>query len=77
MEQFAWTDDVTQILGLTSIGRATVEALPLNRERLVNLRRVLVRESGGVRNRFLAWKRFLTPWLCRAERIGGRRRKST
>jgi hypothetical protein len=41
-DHFAWTDDATQILGLTRIGRATVEALQLNRDALVNLRRVLV-----------------------------------
>jgi hypothetical protein len=40
---FAWTDDATQILGLTAIGRATVEALELNREALINLRGVLVK----------------------------------
>lgn len=44
-DHFAWTDDATQILGLTPIGRATVEALQLNRVALVNLRRVLV-EAG-------------------------------
>lgn len=44
-DHFAWSDDATQILGLTPIGRATVEALQLNREPLVNLRRVLV-EAG-------------------------------
>lgn len=41
-DHFAWSEDATQILGLTPIGRATVEALQLNREALVNLRRVLV-----------------------------------
>jgi hypothetical protein len=47
--QVAWIpnkfaeDDATQILGMTAIGRATVEALQLNREALVALRRVLVR----------------------------------
>ncbi|HLW66081.1 MAG TPA: HNH endonuclease [Gemmataceae bacterium] len=41
-DHFAWSDDGAQILGLTRIGRATVEALQLNRETLVNLRRVLV-----------------------------------
>jgi hypothetical protein len=41
-DHFAWTDDGNEILGLTHIGRATVEALQLNREALVNLRRVLV-----------------------------------
>ena len=44
-DHFGWTDDGTEILGLTRIGRATVEALQLNREALVNLRRVLV-EAG-------------------------------
>ena len=44
-EHFVWTEDATQILGLTRIGRATVEALQLNRVALVNLRRVLV-EAG-------------------------------
>src|SRR5262249_15575466 len=41
-DHFAWSDDAIQVLGLTRIGRATVEALQLNREALVNLRRVLV-----------------------------------
>jgi hypothetical protein len=40
-DHFAWTSDGTKILGLTPIGRATVDALKLNREALVNLRRVL------------------------------------
>src|SRR6266852_447903 len=40
VDQFAWSDDAAHILGLTAIGRATVEALQLNREALVNLRRV-------------------------------------
>ena len=41
-DHFAWSDNGTLILGLTRIGRATVEALQLNRIALVNLRRVLV-----------------------------------
>lgn len=41
-DHFGWSEDATLILGLTRIGRATVEALQLNREALVNLRRVLV-----------------------------------
>jgi hypothetical protein len=40
---FAWTDDATQVLGLTAIGRATVEALQLNRAALINLRRALIK----------------------------------
>lgn len=38
---FAWGADCTLIIGLTPTGRATVEALQLNRDGLVNLRRVL------------------------------------
>jgi hypothetical protein len=40
-DHFAWNDDFTLVIGLTSIGRATIQALQLNREELVNLRRVL------------------------------------
>jgi hypothetical protein len=44
-EHFAWSDDYSLILGLTPIGRATVEKLQLNRAGLVNLRRILA-EAG-------------------------------
>jgi hypothetical protein len=40
-EHFAWNDDCTLMLGLTPMGRATIEELKLNQKRLVNLRRVL------------------------------------
>ena len=40
-DHFAWNEDGTLILGLSPIGRATVEALQLNRKGLVNLRRIL------------------------------------
>jgi hypothetical protein len=40
-EHFCWNDDFTIVLGLTSVGRATVATLHLNREELVNLREVL------------------------------------
>lgn len=40
-EQFVWNDDFTFVLGATPTGRATVEKLQLNREGVVNLRRVL------------------------------------
>jgi HNH endonuclease len=40
-DHFSWSEDHVQITGLTSVGRATVEALQLNREGLVNMRRVL------------------------------------
>ncbi|HEY0603341.1 MAG TPA: HNH endonuclease [Herpetosiphonaceae bacterium] len=41
-DHFAWSEDFTIIAGLTPTGRATVEALRLNRPGLVNLRRLLV-----------------------------------
>ena len=37
-EQFIWSADKLYIIGLTPIGRATVEALELNRERAVRIR---------------------------------------
>lgn len=38
---FAWNDDCTLIIGLTPIGRATVEIVRLNERGLINLRRIL------------------------------------
>ena len=40
-EHFAWSDDFMLIIGLTPTGRATVEALLLNREGVINLHRLL------------------------------------
>lgn len=40
-EHFSWSDDFTQAIGKTPCGRATVEALRLNRSGVVNLRRLL------------------------------------
>ena len=40
-EHFAWSDDLTLLIGLTPCGRATIDALYLNREGVVNLRRLL------------------------------------
>jgi len=40
-DHFAWNLDSTRIVGITPIGRATVELLRLNRAGLVNLRKVL------------------------------------
>lgn len=40
-DHFAWSDDFALVVGLTPTGRATIQALHLNREELVNLRRVL------------------------------------
>jgi 5-methylcytosine-specific restriction endonuclease McrA len=40
-DHFAWNEDFTVIVGLTQSGRATVQALQLNRLPLMNLRKVL------------------------------------
>lgn len=40
-DNFAWNDDATMMLGLNPTGRATIEKLQVNREGVVNLRRVL------------------------------------
>ncbi len=40
-DHFCWSNDYTLIIGLTPIGRVTVDVLRLNREGLVNLRRIL------------------------------------
>jgi hypothetical protein len=40
-EHFTWSDDFTTLLGITPRGRATVEALHMNHDGLVNLRRLL------------------------------------
>lgn len=37
-EHFIWSADGLSIIGLTTIGRATVTALVLNRERVINIR---------------------------------------
>jgi len=37
-EHFIWSSDRLCIIGLTSAGRATVEALELNRERVISIR---------------------------------------
>lgn len=41
-EHFAWDETFTRIVGLTSNGRATVNALKLNRKQLFNLRTFLI-----------------------------------
>jgi hypothetical protein len=40
-DHFAWSSDFSLVIGLTPTGRATVNELQLNREGLVNLRRIL------------------------------------
>ena len=41
-EHFAWNTDFTRVVGITPTGRATVEALQLNRPGVVNLRQLLI-----------------------------------
>jgi hypothetical protein len=41
-EHFAWSADTLLIVGISPTGRATVDALLLNRSGVVNLRRLLV-----------------------------------
>ena len=40
-DHFKWNGDFTLIVGITPTGRATVEALQLNRAGIVNLRQIL------------------------------------
>ncbi|MCB0121469.1 MAG: HNH endonuclease [Caldilineaceae bacterium] len=40
-DHFSWSEDFLEMIGLTSIGRATIVALKLNRQRVVNLRRAM------------------------------------
>jgi HNH endonuclease len=44
-EHFTWSAETSRVLGLTPTGRATVVALRLNRDGLVNLRGVLFNEG--------------------------------
>lgn len=44
-DNFTWSADVTEILGTTVVGRATVDALKMNRPALQNLRSLLA-EAG-------------------------------
>lgn len=42
-EHFTWSNDFTNVIGLTATGRATILALHFNRAELINLRQVLHR----------------------------------
>lgn len=39
-DHFAWSDDATEIIALTVIGRATISALRMNRPQLLRVRRM-------------------------------------
>jgi hypothetical protein len=42
LEQFIWSEDGLEIVGITPTGRATIDALNLNRSGVKNIRRLLV-----------------------------------
>ena len=44
-EHFGWSDDFEEVEALTAKGRVTILALDLNRFKLCNLRRVLIRSN--------------------------------
>jgi hypothetical protein len=41
-EHFMWSEDFMEIIGITAKGRVTVKVLRLNRQRVINLRRILI-----------------------------------
>ncbi|MUG91631.1 HNH endonuclease [Scytonema sp. UIC 10036] len=43
IDHFAWNEDGTEIIGLTSVGRATISALKMNRSQLTRVRRMWVK----------------------------------
>jgi hypothetical protein len=42
LEHFSWNEHATQITGLTPTGRATIEALKINRPQMIRVRRMWV-----------------------------------
>jgi 5-methylcytosine-specific restriction endonuclease McrA len=40
-EHFTWNEDATKMVGITAIGRATIDLLKTNRSSVINIRRVL------------------------------------
>jgi hypothetical protein len=40
-EHFTWSEDLTQMIGITPIGRATIALLQTNRNGVSNMRRIL------------------------------------
>jgi thioredoxin reductase len=41
-EHFVWNEDFTEIIGKTAKGRVTIKVLKLNRQSVMNLRKILV-----------------------------------
>lgn len=44
-EHFSWNESSTEIIGMTPIGRATIEALRMNRPQMIRVRRMWVAMS--------------------------------
>jgi hypothetical protein len=41
-DHFSWNEEATQIVGLTPTGRATIDALKMNRQQIFRVRRMWV-----------------------------------
>ena len=41
-DHFSWKDEFTEVIGLTSVGRASVAALKMNRPQMIRVRRMWV-----------------------------------
>lgn len=44
-DHFAWNDDTTEIVGITSVGRSTILALKMNRLQLIRVRKMWVKRG--------------------------------
>ncbi len=42
LDNFVWSDDFLQVVGLTAVGRPTINALQINRFGVVNMRKLLL-----------------------------------
>ncbi|WP_243406993.1 HNH endonuclease [Cuspidothrix issatschenkoi] len=40
---FTWNEDATEIIGLTAVGRSTINALKMNRSQLIRVRKMWVK----------------------------------
>ncbi len=43
IDHFTWSEDATEIVGLTSVGRSTISALKMNRPQLTCVRKMWVK----------------------------------
>lgn len=42
-DHFTWNEDATEIIGLTAVGRSTINALKMNRSQLIRVRKMWVK----------------------------------